>query len=213
MLENLNPERALIFRITHISNVGWIMRNGLHCAKSEVRDERFVQIGHPDLIGRRREWPVGGPHGGTLSDYIPFYFTPFSPMLLNIVTGYGGVPRRRKDEIVILVSSLWKLQECNVDFVFSDRHAFVAMAEFSADVAELGMIDWPLLRSKNFRRDPDDPGKVERYEAEALALNHVPTEALIGGYAFNNECRDKIVAQLPEEFGDFKIAVNSKVFF
>jgi hypothetical protein len=143
--ENLNPEKALIFRITHISNVEWIMENGLHCANSDAKDPRFVQIGNPDLIGRRRHWPVGGPYGGTLSDYIPFYFTPFSPMLLNIVTGYGGITRRNKDEIVILVSSIWKLRDAGVQFIISDRHALVKMAEFSADPAALGNIDWELL--------------------------------------------------------------------
>lgn len=145
MSENLNPEKALIFRITHISNVEWIMENGLHCANSDAKDPRFVQIGNPDLIGRRRHWPVGGPYGGTLSDYIPFYFTPFSPMLLNIVTGYGGITRRNKDEIVILVSSIWKLRDAGVQFIISDRHALVKMAEFSADPAALGNIDWELL--------------------------------------------------------------------
>ena len=189
------------------------MRNGLHCANSDVRDPRFVQIGNPDLIGRRRHWAVGGPYGGTLSDYIPFYFTPFSPMLLNIVTGYGAITRRPKDEIVILVSSISKLQENGVEFVFSDRHALVAMAEFSADPSELKRVDWGLLQRKDFRRDPDDPGKVERYEAEALARNHVPTQALIGAYAYNDNCRNQIEAQLPDNQAEFKIVVNSKVFF
>lgn len=210
---NLNPEKALIFRITHISNVGWIMQNGLHCANSEVRDPRFVQIGNPDLIDRRRDWPVGGPYGGTLSDYVPFYFTPFSPMLLNIVTGYGGIVRRRKDEIAILVSSIWRLRDAGVEFVISDRHALVKMAQFSSDPASLERIDWELLRRKDFKRDPDDPGKVERYEAEALAKNCVPHHALVGVYAYNDACRLNIEAQAREAGREIKIITNSRVFF
>jgi hypothetical protein len=38
-----------------------------------------------------------------LADYVPFYFTPFSPMMLNINTGRGAVPRRPNSEICILV--------------------------------------------------------------------------------------------------------------
>lgn len=50
--------------------------------------------------------------GGTLSDYVPFYFTPCSPMLYNIKTGYNGVPKQEAmEEIVLLVASLRKLAE------------------------------------------------------------------------------------------------------
>jgi len=34
MTENLNPERALIFRIVHVANVPWILDHGLHCKNS-----------------------------------------------------------------------------------------------------------------------------------------------------------------------------------
>jgi len=34
----LGPEKALIFRITHLTNVAWILANGLHCNNSLVRD-------------------------------------------------------------------------------------------------------------------------------------------------------------------------------
>ena len=43
--------------------------------------------------------------GGTLSDYVPFYFTPFSPMAYNIHTGLG-VNRINWRDIVVLVASL-----------------------------------------------------------------------------------------------------------
>jgi hypothetical protein len=42
----------------------------------------------------------------------------------------------------------------------------------------LDRIDWPLLRARDFRRDPDDPGKLERYMAEALIRGTVPVSAL-----------------------------------
>ncbi len=95
---DLTPERALIFRITHIDNVAWILANGLHCNSSPVRDPNFVQIGNPDLIAKRPNRRVPIPPGGGLGDYVPFYFTPCSPMLLNIVTGHGGIARRPRRE-------------------------------------------------------------------------------------------------------------------
>jgi hypothetical protein len=103
---DLNPEKALIFRIIHRDNLPWVMDNGLYCGNSEVKAPDWVNIGNPELISKRAAHTVQTPPGGFLNDYVPFYFTPFSPMLLNIKTGRGGIPKRSNDEIVILVSSL-----------------------------------------------------------------------------------------------------------
>jgi hypothetical protein len=51
-MSNLNSDRALIFRITHVANVPWILDHGLHCRNSTHRDPAFQEIGNPELIGR-----------------------------------------------------------------------------------------------------------------------------------------------------------------
>jgi hypothetical protein len=177
----LTPERARIFRITHIDNVPWILANGLHCGSSDVCDPGFIQIGNPELITKRTTKAVPIPPGGTLHDYVPFYFTPFSPMLYNIKTGWNGITARPMREIVILVSSLQALTDNDVSFVFTDRHAYLAAAQFSSSPSELAdRIDWRILQRRDFARDPNDPGKFERYQAEALAHGHVPLAAVTG---------------------------------
>lgn len=87
MSKDLNPDKALIFRITHLNNVPWVLDNGLHCRSSDILDPNFVIIGNLELIEKRQCRVVDVGPGGTLSDYIPFYFTPFSPMMYNIKTG------------------------------------------------------------------------------------------------------------------------------
>lgn len=86
----LNPEKALIWRIVHRDNIPWILVNGLHCSNSTTQYAEWVKIGSPELIEKRQQHPVPVGTKGVLSDYIPFYFTPFSPMLLNIKSGRGG---------------------------------------------------------------------------------------------------------------------------
>ena len=179
-MSNLNPEKGLIFRITHIANVGWILANGLHCSNSRKSDPNYVQIGNSELIERRARRVVPIEPGGTLSDYVPFYFTPYSPMLLNIKTGYNGVTKRPMDEIAILVSSLREVEKNGTQFVFTDRHAYLQTAEFYNRLSRLNRIDWAGLQSRDFRRDPDDPGKLERYQAEALIYKHVPISLIMG---------------------------------
>jgi hypothetical protein len=180
MSELISPEKALIFRITHRDNLPWIVKNGLHPRNSSHRDPHFVSIGNIDLIEKRQDRTVPISPGGTLSDYVPFYFTPYSPMLLNIKTGYHGVVRRSNDEIVVLVSSLHTLVAKGIPFVFTDRHAYLFLAQYYSDLVQLDKIDWNSLRMRDFRRDPDDPGRIERYQAEALVYQHVPLEALVG---------------------------------
>lgn len=183
---NLNPEKALIWRIVHRDNLPWILCNGLHCKNSVTQDPDYVAIGNADLIDRRGHRAVPVAPGGTLSDYVPFYFTPFSPMLYNIHTGRGEVPRRRNEEICILVSSVHKARALGLEFVFTDRHAYPPLARYFNDVVHLGEIDWPLLQARNFKRNPDDPEQIERYQAEALVHRHVPISGLIGIICYTN---------------------------
>jgi len=169
---DLTPEKGYVFRITHINNLPWLLANGLHCAKGKVSDPNFVAIGNPDLIAHRTHRLVPLSPQGALADYVPFYFTPKSPMLYNIKTGYHGITPRSNSEIVILVSSCKAMQENGVEMLFTDRHAYMATAQWSADSNDLAsLLDWDILRKHDFARDANYPDKMDRYQAEALAHN------------------------------------------
>jgi hypothetical protein len=177
---NLTPQLGLLFRIVHVSNLSWVLANGLHCASGALRDPDFVEIGNPDLIQKRavRHVPIA-PYG-LFSDYVPFYFTPKSIMLYNIETGYNGIVRRPNTEIVILVSSCQSLIDNGVTVLFTDRHAYAATAAWSADRHSLAAtIDWDILCRHDFGSSDSYPDKKERYQAEAFAHRHVPAAALL----------------------------------
>ncbi len=188
----IGPESAYIFRITHINNLPWILDHGLHCQHDSPADPNFVPIGMPDLIRRRATRSVPHGPGGTLGDYVPFYFTPWSIMLLNIKTGYHNVIKRPNHEIAILVSSLYRLQEIGIRFVFTNSHAYLQESEYFEDMSDLNRIDWDLLRRRDFQRVPDDPGKVGRYQAESLAYKHVPIEGLLGITCYDGTVKQRI---------------------
>jgi ssDNA thymidine ADP-ribosyltransferase, DarT len=177
-LHELTAENALIFRITHKDNLPWILDNGLHCRSSAKQDPNFVNIGLVELIDKRKPWPVPVPPMGTLSDYVPFYFTPRSMMACNIHSG-RNVTQRDNDQIVILVTSLVRLPELNVRFVITDRHACATITKYSNDLKHLDRIDWKILQNSDFRRDNDDLDKTNRYQAEALVHRHLPIDALL----------------------------------
>ena len=175
-VRELTPEKALIFRVTHIDNVAWILEHGLHCSASETRDPNFVAIGNPDLIQRRTQRHVPIAPRDALDCYVPFYFTPCSMMLYNLRTGWNDMTRRTPSELVFLVASLRSLQAHGVPFVFTDRHAFMLLATFRTSMNDLKHLAWTHWRQRDFRHDPDDPEKTERYQAEALVYRHLPVD-------------------------------------
>lgn len=189
MSNNLNPDKALIFRIVHRDNLPWLLRNGLHCRNAVQQDPNYRTIGHPDLIEKRQHRVIPVEPGGTLADYLPFYFTPYSPMLYNIKSGWGGLQSLPNADIAILVSSLPQLESLGLRYVVSDRHAFLALASFSNDRAGLAALPWTDWQQRHFKRDPEDPDRFDCYQAEALVHGSMPVEALLGVVVYTGEIK------------------------
>lgn len=212
MSMTLNPEKALIFRIVHRDNLPWILIHGLHASNGAVSDPNYSNIGNVDLIGKRNHRRVQVGTGGTLSDYVPFYFTPFSIMMYNIHTGYN-VPKVPNEEILIFVSSLVKIRELRIPFAFTDQHAYTAMANYYTELHDLNQVDWALLNRRDFQHDPDDPGKKERYQAEALIWKHVPLEALLGICSCSATADAYVKAELAKQRMDVQSIVQRNWYF
>ncbi len=194
--KNLNPEKALIWRIVHYDNLPWIFANGLHCRNSPVQDPNFVNIGNTELIDKRAHRIVPIAPGGTLSDYVPFYFTPFSVMMKNIHSGWGGICQRSNAEIVILVSSLHRVQQQGIPFLFTNGHAYPPDTRFFNSLGALSEIDWGILQRRDFKRDLDDPKKLERYQAEALIYQQLPISGLVGAVCYTEAIKSGIEKQV-----------------
>lgn len=176
----LKQENGYIFRIVHRENQPLVLARGLYARNADGSDPGYVNIGNLDLIGRRGSRSVPVRPGGVLNDYVPFYFTPLSPMAFNIKSGWNGITRRANDDILIFVSSIYHAIDQSLELIFTDRHAYLMTANFYRDVERLDQIDWVALRSKDLKKDPTNPERVERYQAEALVHRHVPLDGLKG---------------------------------
>lgn len=209
----LNLEKALIWRIVHRDNLPWILDNGLHCGNSTVKAPGWTSIGSQELIDKRSNHPVSIEPGGMLNDYVPFYFTPFSPMLRNIQSGWGGVQRRQNEEIVILVSSLRHVAKQGLSFLFTDSHAYYQWANFYSDLSDLNKIDWPLLQRRDFKRDPEDPAKFERYQAEALVHKYLPVDGLHGIVCYTEIMKQRIEKEIQDRKLNLPVHVRTEWYF
>ena len=134
-------------------------------------------------------------------------------MLYNIKTGYQGVMQRPMSEIAILVSSIPKLEELALSYLISDRHAYLQLAWFGAGPTGLDGVDWELLQSRDFQRDPEDPERFDRYQAEALVHRHLPCEALLGIACYGQPQQARINGWLHERGMQLKLLAQRDLFF
>ena len=210
---DLNPEKALIWRIIHRDNLAWVLDNGLHCGNSDIKATNWISIGNQELIDKRARHPVPVYPGGVLNDYVPFYFTPFSAMMKNILSGRNGVRRRGNEEILILVSSIWRIQELELPFLFTDAHAYYRMTRFYSDPANLDKIDWNILQHRDFKRDNEDLAKFERYQAEALVYKYLPIQGLKGIVCYTDEMKQLVEQKVRARNLDLAVHVRKGLYF
>ena len=84
-----------------------------------------------------------------------------------------------------------------VSMLFTDRHALMATAQWSADRDALAtMIDWEILCRHDIALDDSYPDKMSRYQAEALAYRHVPPAAMLGIGVAHPACVARVKAQI-----------------
>lgn len=139
------------------------------------------EIGYQHIKARRARRHVPCGAGGTLADYVPFYFAPRSPMLFAITSGNVTRDAARTERIIYLVTSTQTLRAAVSSVVVSNRHAELAYADLSDRDDVLNgeaFIDWPLMRARYWAKTDDDPDRPERRQAECLAHPAVPWSAI-----------------------------------
>jgi ssDNA thymidine ADP-ribosyltransferase, DarT len=97
--------------------------------------------------------------------------------------------------------------------VFTDRHAYLEAASFSSDLAKLDRVDWRGLQARDFKKDPDDPAKFEKYQAEALIHRMMPTRAFLGLSCYTDSVASAIGRMLIERGLRLKVVVKPGWYF
>jgi ssDNA thymidine ADP-ribosyltransferase, DarT len=133
-----------------------------------------TNIAHQNIKDRRALTLVPCGVGGTLTEYVPFYFAPRSPMLFTIgkgnVQGYGS----GEDPIVHLVTSAEAVVESGLHFAFTDGHATVRFTEFFDDLGDLSKVDWDIMKARYWSDTSDDNDRLRRRQAEFLVHEFCP---------------------------------------
>ena len=165
-----------IFHITHLGNLPNIIRDGGLWCDQEVmqRNLAYVSIAHQHIKERRAQKSVRYAAGGTLANYVPFYFAPRSPMLY--VINRGGVEGYQQGQrpILHLVASAEAVRAAGLPFTFTDGHAEMDISRFFTDLRDLTQIDWNIMRAAIWRDTLQDGDRKRRRQAEFLVHRFFP---------------------------------------
>jgi hypothetical protein len=182
----INKHRNFCYRITHRDNLDHVLKYGLVNKHHINADKNFVAIGNLEIIDVRGDTKVNLPGYGNVGEYVPFYFTPRSIMLYNIVTGYYApkVPKRGKNEIIIIRCHIEDLVQGNKWF-FTDGQANDGETAHYDDIRYLDQIDWDCIQQSNFNKSDGDYDRQRRYQAEFLVRNEVPAAQIQSVCVYN----------------------------
>lgn len=170
------PNPTPLYRILHINNLaGIIAQSGIWSDNQRaLRNVAYQSIAHQNIQQRRHSTQVTCGLGGTIHDYVPWYFAPRSPMLY--ANHKGSVPSNPNGQSVIIYlrTTVEAVVRANLPYVFTDGHAIMFNSNFYANLAQLSQIDWPLMQSKYWHSIDSDPDRPRRRQAEFLVHDFAP---------------------------------------
>jgi len=131
------PRPVRLFHITAIENLVGICETGALVCKNQgsVSGINYQNIAHSGAQGRRSAKEV--PLGGTVHDYVPFYFAPRSPMLYAINEGNVSGCDLRQADILHFETTAEAIYPINQELVFYDRNATLDWSVAYTDLKKL----------------------------------------------------------------------------
>jgi hypothetical protein len=167
--------------LTHLNNLPSLLAEGYLLSTTDLtlRGRSPISLAFNSIQAQRAARIVPCGPGGSMHDYVPFYFTRRSPMLYTISKGNveceGG-----QENIVHIVSTVQKVIEANLSFVFTDGHGIIRLTEFYDDPKFLSEIDWTVINGRYWFDTPEDGDRKRRKQAEFLTHRGFPWNRVIG---------------------------------
>lgn len=195
------PDPTPILRFTHIENLRTILvRGAMHAPNCMPQDGLPMRLTHDSAVqaARAARQITKGP-GGCIHDYVPFYFGPWSPMMLNLHTGKVAGYTEGQRPLIFLISTAQQVAEAKIGFVFTNGQALSRLSEPFDDLAELSQVDWALVRAKYWSNTSEDPDRQRRKQAEFLVHKACPWE-LVQGIAVYDEGIKRAVQETLSDF-------------
>lgn len=180
------PNPIKIFHITHGRNLQSILKNkGLYAYNAlKQKSVGYEDISYGDVQEKRARTIVIVPPGGSLHDYVPFYFAPQSPMLYTINQGNVEQYHDGQPPIIYLATTVDCVEQLNLTYAFSDGHGIIRISRFFNQRNDFNKVDWDIMEAQYWADTDLDNDRSRRRQAEFLVHNYFPWEAVmfIGTY-------------------------------
>jgi hypothetical protein len=208
----ISPAVPSIYHFTDIDNLAPILAAGeLRCHSTA---DCAVDVADATIKARRMSKRVPCGPGGTVGQYVPFYFAPRSPMLFRIqrggVEGVSADPAR----LVYMVSSTEPVVDAGHACVFTDGNAAAAFTDFHDDLDLLDdVVDWPLMRARYWSNNEEDNDRVRRRCAEFLVHHALPFELVDELCVHDATARAAVRAAVAASGQDVAVTVRANWYF
>ncbi|AFZ58290.1 DUF4433 domain-containing protein [Anabaena cylindrica FACHB-243] len=207
-----------IYHITHINNLPSILKSGGLMANSRLRQEtiKYLDIAHGHIQDRRSITRVPCGAGGTLHNYVPFYFAPRSPMLYAIHRKNVGQYSNGQTPILHLVSSAEAVETAGLSFVGADGHAAMEYTAFFDEIEYLyadGVIDWEIMETNYWADTEEDGDRKRRRQAEFLVHQFFPWRLIEEIGVFNTTIQTQVKEILQKINVQTPVRVYSKWYY
>ena len=205
----LTPIPTPVYRIVHIDSLRGILEaNALIAPKLRpANDTSHRRIHNADLQSRRRRVAIPCGPKGTVHDYVPFYFGPRSPMLFQLHRGEVAGYEEGQEPIIYLVSSLQKVREHSIPFVFSDGHGNAAYTEWFDKEEDLAKVDWRTVYATYWQSTLDQPDRQRRKQAEFLVHERCPWQCVERIGVLNRKMQSAVESM----FAEFDAAFGKQI--
>jgi hypothetical protein len=203
------PNPTPILRIIHVDNLRTILARGaLHSTNHTPNDGLQYRVIHnKEIQNTRHARAVSCGPGGTMHDYIPFYFGYLSPMLLQLKTGRVAGYNEGQEPIIYLQTTVQAVIAAGRRFVFSDGHGIAVYTEWFDDAARLDQVDWNMVNQRYWTDNVNDMDRQRRKQAEFLIHEFCPWEIIQDITVHSARMRAQVEAVL----SDFPIAQRKLV--
>lgn len=174
------PNPTPILRFTHVDNLATIIRRGgLHAPNHVPKDGLPYRFCHSaEVQSGRAAVPIQLGPGGTIHDYVPFYFGYLSPMMLNLKTGRVEDYKEGQDPLIYLVSSAQAIEAADIEYVFSDGHGLATFTGWFDSIDRLDAVDWDVVNLRYWTDTINDMDRQRKKQAEFLVHQCCPWDLI-----------------------------------
>lgn len=164
------PTPTPILRLMHQDNLHiCLQRGGIYAPNHTPADGlTYKAIHNMEIQSRRQRTAIPCGPGGTIHDYVSFYFGFLSPMLLKLKTGQVSGYAEGQEPLIYLVATAQDVQQNGTPFVFSDGHGLASFTQWYNDLHDLDKVDWTAVNQRYWADTLDDMDRQRRKQAEFL---------------------------------------------